>query len=170
MVGEHRFRSATAEDADFLFVMLMEAVNWAPDRRLPPAAIAGDPVLTRYVDGWPRRSDLGVVAETDDASIGAVWLRLFTADAPGYGYVADDVPELSIGVVRQWRGMGVGRGLLQEMIRRARAVGYRAISLSVERENFAHGLYTSEGFQAVQAGPDTDTMVKEFPPWGRRPD
>ncbi len=144
--------------------MLVEAVNWAPDRQLPRAAIAADPALARYVDGWPRPGDLGVVAEADHAPIGAVWLRLFTADAPGYGYVADDVPELSMGVVRQWRGMGVGRGLLQEMTRRARAAGHRAISLSVERANLAHGLYTGEGFQVVAGGPDSDTMVKELPP------
>ena len=34
MGDEHRFRSATAMDTDFLFDMLVEAVNWTPERRL----------------------------------------------------------------------------------------------------------------------------------------
>ena len=33
-----------------------------------------------------------------------------------------------------------------------------------ERANFAHRLYTSEGYQVVERGPNSDTMVKEFPP------
>lgn len=164
MGTEHRFRSATATDAAFLFDMLVEAVNWAPDRCLSRSTVSADPVLMRYVDGWPRQGDLGVVADTDGASKGAVWLRPFTADGPGYGYVADDVPELSMGVVEEWRGLGIGRGLLREIDRHARSAGHRAISLSVERANFAHRLYTSEGYQVVERGPDSDTMVKELSP------
>ncbi len=89
MGGEHRFRSATAKDADFLVDMLVTAVNWTPERRLSRSTVAADPVLARYADGWPRQGDLGVVAEADGAPIGATWIRLFTADGPGYGYVAD---------------------------------------------------------------------------------
>lgn len=164
MGGEQRFRSATAKDAGFLFDMLVAAVNWTPDRHLSRSTVAAGPALVRYVDGWPRQGDLGVVAEADGAPIGAAWLRLFTADNPGYGYIADDVPELSMGVVEKWRGLGVGRGLLHEITRRARSGGHRAISLSVERANLAHRLYTSEGYQVVERGPNSDTMVKEFAP------
>ena len=54
-----------------------------------------------------------------------------TADAPGYGFVADDVPELSIAVYPECRGQRVGSLLLGTLVSRARADGYRAISLSV---------------------------------------
>lgn len=162
MVQAHRFRPATAEDADFLFDMLVEAVNWTPDRHLSRSTVAADPTLVRYIDGWPRQGDFGIVAEAEGVPIGAAWVRLFTANEPGYGYIADDVPELSMGVVEKWRGLGVGRGLLQEMTRRARSVRIRAISLSVERANFAHRLYMSEGYRVVERGPDSDTMVREF--------
>lgn len=164
MSGEYRFRSATAMDADFLLDMLVEAVNWPQDRQLSRSTVTADPVLARYIDGWPRQGDLGVVAEADGRPIGAVWLRLFTADDPGYGYVADDVPELSMAVVETWRGRGVGRALLREITHRARSAGHRAISLSVERANFAYHLYTSEGYQIVERSPDSDTMLKQFLP------
>lgn len=162
MRGEHRFRSATAMDAEFLLDMLVEAVNWVQERVFSRASVAADPVLARYVDDWLRQDDLGVVAEVGGTPVGAAWLRLFTADDPGYGYIADDVPELSMAVVPAWRGLGVGRGLLREIAQRARSVGHRAISLSVERTNFAHRLYTSEGYQIVERGSDSDTMVKRL--------
>ena len=40
------------------------------------------------------------------------WLRRFTAAEPGYGYVADDVPELSIAVYPEFRRQRVGTLLL----------------------------------------------------------
>jgi GNAT superfamily N-acetyltransferase len=164
MDGQHRLRSATAADAGFLLDMLVEAVNWHPERQLSRSTVAADPALARYIDGWSRPNDLGVIAEAASGPIGAAWLRVFTADDPGYGYLADDVPELSMAVAAAWRGCGVGRSLLQEIGDRARSAGYRAISLSVERANFAHRLYTSEGYQVVERGADSDTMVKELPP------
>jgi GNAT superfamily N-acetyltransferase len=162
--GEHRLRSATAADADFLLDMLVEAVNWHPERQLSRSTVAADPALARYVDGWPRSNDLGVVAEADGGPIGAAWLRLFTTEEPGYGYVADDVPELSMAVAPAWRGRGVGRALLKEAADQARSAGHRAISLSVERANLARHLYTSEGYQVVERFPASDTMMKELEP------
>ncbi len=164
MSGEYHLRSASAADAGFLLDMLVEAVNWSPERRLSRATVAADPALTRYIDDWPHPDDLGVVAEADSKPIGAAWLRLFTADDPGYGYLADDIPELSMAVAVGWRRRGIGRALLQEITRRAQTAGHQAISLSVERANLAHHLYTSEGYQVVERGPDSDTMVKELPP------
>ena len=43
-----------------------------------------------------------------------------------------------------------------------RAQGFGRISLSVERGNFAHQLYRSEGFAVTQAGRGRDTMVKRL--------
>lgn len=163
MGGEARLRSATALDADFLIDMLVEAVNWSPDRQLSRSSVAVDPVLAAYVDGWSGPGDLGVVAESDEGPVGAAWIRLFTGDAPGYGYVADDVPELSMAVVEAWRNRGIGRRLLRDVVQRARVGGHHAISLSVERANTAaHRLYTDEGFQIVKRDADTDTMLLEL--------
>lgn len=121
MDGELSFQLATAKDAGFLLDMLVEAVNWPPDRHLSRATVAADPALARYIEGWPRPGDLGLIAHADGDPIGAAWMRMFPADDPGYGYVADDVPELSIAVMERWRGCGVGRALLQEIAHRARS-------------------------------------------------
>ena len=42
------------------------------------------------------------------------------------------------------------------------SAGIRRISLSVERANFARGLYRSEGYTVAVSGPQSDTMVKDL--------
>ncbi|MDJ0344769.1 GNAT family N-acetyltransferase [Streptomyces sp. H10-C2] len=155
-------RAATGDDAEFREDMLVAAVNWDPAREVVSRDQAlGDRRIAHYLEGWPWQGDLGVVAvEPGGGVIGAVWLRLFSADDPGYGFVAADIPELSLGVVPSWRGKGVGRALLTEMARRAEESDFTRISLSVERANPARRLYADEGFTTVESGPDSDTMIK----------
>ena len=144
--------------------MLVEAVNWSPEwkkqsrRRVLSAHRTG-----RYIAGWPRDTDLGVIAEADRDLAGAAWLRFFPAADPGYGFVAADVPELTVGVAARWRGRGAGRALLRAIAEQARSAGIRRISLSVERKNFARNLYLSEGYQVADASDgQADTMVKDL--------
>lgn len=105
-------RPARAADLDFIADMLVAAANWRPGPGLPRAEILATPSLAHYVDGWMRPTDLGVVAlSAGGAPLGAAWLRYFTAADPGYRYVRDDIPELSIGVVKAgvWAGRCCGR-------------------------------------------------------------
>ena len=156
-------RAATPADADFLVDMLVEAVNWLPERNWPRERILSDPALAHYVAGWMRRDDVGVVAvDPADRPVGAAWFRYLTAADPGYGYVSDDVPELTIGVVNAWRGRGVGRMLLRAVLDAAGERGIRTVSLSVERANVAARLYAAEGFRTVESFTDADTMVAEI--------
>ncbi|GHF93175.1 MULTISPECIES: GNAT family N-acetyltransferase [Amycolatopsis] len=155
-------REATPSDGDFLADMLVAAVNWSSEwKRKSRRRVLAAPDTGHYVADWPRGGDLGVVADVDGEAVGAAWLRFFSAEDPGYGFVAADVPELTIGVAAAWRGRGVGRALLRALEGRAREAGVRRISLSVERKNFAQRLYLAEGYEMVGAGSaQSDTMVK----------
>lgn len=148
----------------FLADMLVEAVNWSPERKkMSRQSVLATPRTARYLAGWPRDADLGVIAEADAAPIGAAWLRFLPAADPGYGFVAADVPELTIGVAVRWRRQGVGRALLRAIAEQASSAGIRRVSLSVERENFARKLYISEGYQIVDSSDaGSDTMVKDL--------
>jgi GNAT superfamily N-acetyltransferase len=167
-VAENRWvvRRATAEDAPFMADMLVEAANWSADwEKKSRRRVLSAPATAHYIAGWPRDTDLGVIAEADGAPAGAAWLRFFSAADPGYGFVAPDVPELTIGVAGDWRGRGAGRALLQALAGQARSAGIRQISLSVERRNFARRLYLSEGYQVVDSSDaHSDTMVKDLAP------
>jgi GNAT superfamily N-acetyltransferase len=159
-------RRAAAEDGPFMADMLVEATNWSADwKNQSRRRVLSAPATAHYIAGWPRDSDLGVIAEADGAPAGAAWLRFLPAADPGYGFVAPDVPELTIGVAGDWRGRGVGRALLRGLALQARSAGIRQLSLSVERKNFAQKLYLSEGYQVVDSSDAySDTMVKDLAP------
>jgi GNAT superfamily N-acetyltransferase len=155
-------RRATADDREFLTGMLLEAVNWSPEwKPRSRRRVLCDPRTAHYIAGWPRDTDLGVIAEAGPQPAGAAWVRFFPADDPGYGFTGPDVPELTIGVAAPWRGRGVGRALLRAIAEAAAEAGIARISLSVERKNFARRLYLSEGYTVIDASdPQSDTMIK----------
>jgi ribosomal protein S18 acetylase RimI-like enzyme len=155
-----RVRPAAAEDFTFLATMLGEAAVWRPDKPTPTAdQVLADPRYSLYLAGWPRLGDYGLVAE-QDGPLGAAWYRTYTNTSHGYGFVADDVPELSIAVIASRRHEGIGRRLLIDLIDASVAQGYRALSLSVNRDNPARGLYESVGFQPVEERASSWTMIR----------
>jgi len=157
-------RRATAEDGEFLADMLAEVVNWSPEwKPRTRRRVLSGPRTARYIAGWPRDTDLGVIAQAGAQLVGGAWVRFFPAEDPGYGFMAPDVPELTIGVAAAWRGGGVGRALLRAIAGTAAEAGIRRVSLSVERKNFARSLYLSEGYVVIDASdPQSDTMAKDL--------
>lgn len=167
-VDEITIRPAEADDAEFLADMLVEAANTPHHLDRSRAEALADPTIARYITGWPRSTDLGVVAERCGRSAGAAWLRYFTAERPGCGFVRADVPELVIGVLAAERGRGTGRALLRALAATAGSRGAGQISLSVERAHPAIELYRSEGCRVVEHRDHADTMVLDLrEPGGR---
>ncbi len=158
MINRTTYRPATDADVDFLRTMVAEAVNWreSPDF---DSSILESPELAHYVDDWKRVSDFGIVAERQGRPAGAAWARLFSAADPGYGYVADNIPEVSLAVSSGSRGEGLGTALLEALISEARRRGLPAISLSVEDGNRARGLYERYAFAVVGREGNSDTMM-----------
>jgi ribosomal protein S18 acetylase RimI-like enzyme len=146
----YSLRRARVSDIDFLWVMLYEAAYAAEDGVPDAASLRRHAVLVRYVEGWGRRNDLGVVASDDETGelVGAAWVRLLTGDASGYGYIDDETPELAIAVLPPHRGRGLGERMLRELLDRALA-DFDAVSLSVRADNPALRLYERTGFLPV---------------------
>jgi ribosomal protein S18 acetylase RimI-like enzyme len=152
-------RRATADDAEFLAEMLAVAADWRPGTTPRTVSeVMAAPELARYIRGWPREGDVGVVAEVDRPT-GAAWWRFLPSDDPGYGFVDAATPEISIGVVEQARGQGQGRLLLEALIEEGLELGLHGLSLSVESDNPAKRLYQRHGFQAVGGVGGSVTMV-----------
>ena len=78
-----------------------------------------------------------------------VWALFLDGSGPGYGYLADETPEVSIWVSPDHRGGGKGRRLLRALLVECTRRGHPVVSLSVEDGNPARYLYASEGFVAV---------------------
>ena len=112
----------------------------------------------RYIEGWGRPGDAAVIALDEGFPVGAAWYRLFKENAPGYGFVDEQTPELSIAVVPSKRGYGFGGELMDALLARARADGFAAISLSVAKDSPAVGLYERYGFEKVDERDNAITM------------
>jgi ribosomal protein S18 acetylase RimI-like enzyme len=152
-------RRGGRQDVRFLRDMLHHAYYW---RERSPGDGPGP--VARYVKGWGRPGDTALIAIEDGFPVGAGWYRLFREDAPGYGFVDDQTPELAIAVVPSRRGRGVGDALLTALCERAQAEGHHALSLSVERGNSELvSFYEKHGFKRVhEDGGDSVTMRREL--------
>ncbi len=145
-------RQAGPEDGELLLHAVAIAADWRPG--VTPRSVAdvlASPELAHYAPHLSRPGDRGLVAEDEAAGfVGAAWWRCFLPEDRGYGFVAADVPEVSLGVLQQHRGQGIGTRLMRDLITLAAENSLRGLSLSVEPENFAAGLYRKLGF--VQVG------------------
>jgi GNAT superfamily N-acetyltransferase len=159
-VEDVRCRPAGPKDFTFLATMLGESAVWRPDKPTPTGdEVLADPRYALYLAGWPRHGDYGLVAE-QDGPVGAAWYRTFTEASHGFGFVAEDVPELAIAVIASRRHEGIGRRLLIELIDAGVGQGYPALSLSVAEHNPARRLYESVGFVSVVKHGSSWTMVR----------
>jgi GNAT superfamily N-acetyltransferase len=153
-------RPATKDDDAFLKTMMYEAARWNPDwPREPMAEVLDEPILRRYHEHWGRSGDGGMIAEIDGEPVGAAWYRLFAAEAPGYGFVDERTPELSIAVAPLHRRKGIGGTLLRAAMVNAREEGYQTLSLSVAVHNRSRMLYQRVGFEKVGEEGDSWTML-----------
>jgi GNAT superfamily N-acetyltransferase len=146
-------RPVELRDVRFLRDMLRHAYYWRIDDRL-------ERPVYRYVQNWGRRGDAGVLALEGPHPAGAAWFRLFSERAPGFGFVDERTPELTIAVVPSRRGRGTGKELLTALLDRARAEGYGAVSLSAAREQIAW--YEHFGFETVSENGEAVTMLAQL--------
>jgi GNAT superfamily N-acetyltransferase len=153
-------RPVTHEDIDFLKTMMYEAARWNPDwPREPIEEVLDEPILRRYHESWGRSGDGGVIAELDRDPVGAAWYRLFTEADPGYGFVDEKTPEVSIAVVPLHRRKGIGGTLLRAAMVQAREEGFQTLSLSVAVHNRSRMMYQRVGFEKVGEQGDSWTML-----------
>ncbi|MEG5052502.1 MULTISPECIES: GNAT family N-acetyltransferase [unclassified Microcoleus] len=146
----YSLRPLTQEDEPFLWKMLYEAAHMAEEGESTVQAVVNHPLIAKYVKNWGRANDLGFAAiELNDSQpVGAAWLRLFTEDDKGFGWVDDTIPELAIAVLPEYTNQGVGTQLLDRLLSAAK-VSYRSVSLSVRSSNRALSLYERSGFKVI---------------------
>ena len=113
----------------------------------PPFGIIYKPELQDYVENLGKEKDDHIlIAEADDKIVGAVWVRIMD----DYGHIDDETPSLIISVEKEYRGKGIGRSLLSSMLSLLSKCGYKAVSLSCQKENYAVSLYKSLGFEIIK--------------------
>jgi GNAT superfamily N-acetyltransferase len=145
-------RRASHGDVAFMRSMLAHAYGWRVNQ------LAADIPLTRYIDNWGRAGDVALIAAEGPNRVGAAWFRLFTAEDPGYAFVDELTPELTISIGPSRRGHGMGQELLDALLERAKADGHHAVSLSVEKDSPAVAFYERNGFDRAADDEGAVTM------------
>ncbi len=160
-----QIRGLTRADEALLWEAVYHAIYVPGGQSPPPRTIIEDPNVARYVSCWGRRGDFGVAAETGALrrSIGACWLRLWTAADRGYGYVDEATPELSLSVWPGHRARGIGTRLLKAALAKAEQ-HFPAVSLSVNSVNPAVRLYERLGFERVDVQGSSLVMLRRAAP------
>ena len=149
-------RAITPNEYPFLDDFLYDAI-FIPEGVTPPdRSIIQHPELQKYIAHFGReKDDYCLVAEVDSALVGAVWVRIIN----DYGHVDDDTPSLSISVKAPYRQKGIGTALMQAMLTLLQTKGYKQVSLSVQKANYARKMYLKLGFQIVKTNEEDEIMV-----------
>ena len=137
---------------DFLY----EAI-FIPEGVEPPAKeITEQPELKLYYEDFGTgRADRCIVAEADGRVIGAVWTRIMN----DYGHVDDDTPSFAISLYKEYRGKGIGTGLMRRMLELLGKDGFKRASLAVQKANYAVRMYEKVGFKTVDETNEEYIMV-----------
>ena len=66
-----------------------------------------------------------------------------------YGYVDDKTPSIAIALLKDYRNYGIGTELMKRIILVLKEQGYKQVSLSVQKMNYAVQMYKQVGFEIV---------------------
>ena len=139
----------------FLYEAIFIPVGVEP----PPKSIICRPELQVYISGFgTNEHDIAFVADVDGKIVGAVWVRIMN----DYGHVDDNTPSLAISLYKEYRGKGIGTALMKEMLTALKARGYKQVSLSVQKENYATKIYQKVGFQIIGENEEEYLMLKQL--------
>ncbi len=156
---DHVIRPIKEEELDCLDEFLYQAIFVPKGMKRPDREIVQRPELQVYTEGFgTKEDDHCLVAECDGRVIGAVWVRIMD----DYGHIDDDVPSLAISLLPEYRGKGIGTALLGGMLDLLRKKGYPQVSLSVQKDNPAVGLYEKAGFQVYVETEEEFIMTKDL--------
>ena len=163
MLKDFAVRKAGKEDQSFLREMLYECIFTPPGEIAPPKEIIKKSELAKYVEGWGKPDDFGLIIFEikTGKSVGAIWIRNFTEENKGYGFIEEGIPELSIALLPEYRRKRLGSYLIQNLIEKVSGK-LKAISLSVNDANPALNLYKRFGFIEVKKMENSITMIKEL--------
>ena len=151
-----QIRRIRDDETEYLKDFLYEAIFVPVGDEPPERSIIEKPELALYYDDFGSGpADNCLVAELDGKVVGAVWTRIMN----DYGHVDDDTPSFAISLYKEYRGRGFGTAMMREMLRVLKDQGFKSASLSVQKANYAVGMYEKVGFRAVEENSEEYIMV-----------
>lgn len=137
---------------DFLY----EAIFIPEGMEVPPRSVISLPELQTYIkDFGLLKDDFALVSEIEKQIVGAVWVRIIN----DYGHIDSSTPSLAISLYKDYRKHGIGIAMMKEMLNLLRNHGYKSVSLSVQKANYAAKMYQKLGFKIVNENKDEWIMI-----------
>lgn len=156
---EYLIREIRKDEIPLLGAFLYEAIFVPEGEEAPPCEIIDDELLQVYIrDFGEHEHDKCFIAELHGKAVGAVWARIMD----DYGHIDKKTPSLAISLFSEYRSNGIGTALLRKMLECLKGGGYRAVSLSCQKENRAVGLYQKAGFKVYSENDEEYIMRLEF--------
>ena len=155
-------RELKNDEISHLDNFLYDAIFIPEGQKKPDKEIIKLPELSGYIKDFGKDTDHCLVAELNGKLIGAIWIRIFSEDEKGFGFIDSKTPELSMSVVENYRKKGIGTKMLKAMLNKFTLLEYDQVSLSVDKQNFAMRLYQKFGFETVKSDKKSATMIKRF--------
>ena len=153
---EYFIRKMTVSEYPLLNNFLYEAIFIPDGIEPPPRNIITSPELQIYVDRFGElKDDFALVAEVEKKIVGAVWVRIMN----DYGHIDDKTPSLAISLYKEYRGQGIGTDMMKEMLSLLKTHGYKRVSLSVQKANYAAKMYQKIGFEIIKENGDEWIML-----------
>lgn len=153
---DYTIREMQKQDYPLLEHFLYEAIFIPEGMEPPPRNIIASPELQVYIEHFGElKDDMGLVAEADGQIIGAVWARIMN----DYGHIDNETPSLAISLYKEYRNLGIGTALMKEILTLLKSHGYKRVSLSVQKANYAAKLYLKVGFEVAAEKEDEYIMV-----------
>lgn len=153
---DYTVREIQRQEYPLLNDFLYEAIFIPEGIDPPPKTIITSPELQVYVEHFGElKDDRGLVAEVDGKIVGAVWVRIMN----DYGHIDNATPSLAISLYKEYRGFGIGTAMMKKIIALLQAHGYKRVSLSVQKANYAAKLYRKIGFEIVGENEEEYIMV-----------
>ena len=153
---DYVIRPLTPADEPLLWEMLYQGIHSAGQGALSPD-IVHQPEFARFVSGWGRPGDSGVIAHDRELKkpIGAAWFRFRETEPDG-----GQVPELAFAVRAENRRQGIGAALLTHLVKAE--PHYSKVLIPVSPDNPAVRLYERFGFKVMEQQPGSVLMHREF--------
>lgn len=153
-------RPIRSEEISLLKEFTYQALYVAEGESAFDRSILERPEIAKYYLDLDSETDIALVAECQDAVVGAVWGRFWPDEKNGgYGYLSPDYIEVTLSVLPSYRGEGRGRALMESFLTEASSRHIKGISLSVSPGNPAMELYGSLGFTVLEKR-ETDILMK----------
>ena len=155
---DYRIREIKESEYPVLPDFLYEAIFIPEGTEKPSKSIVEQPELQVYTADFGKGDDWCLVAEIKEKIVGAVWVRIMN----DYGHIDDETPSLAISLYEEYRHLGLGTALMEEMLQFLKDKGYKQTSLSVQKANYAVNMYRKVGFEVVKENEEEYIMVCEL--------